>query len=428
MDVTDEVRCAYILPKKGRRCKMLVKKGKKYCGEHEVHDDGNEHRIYCPNDPKHTVCETRLAEHLKKCNARTPNDPWVGIGLNSSTITSDSNIYLYFYGCRNRKFRFERRQPIAFEICTTSFTATFASDTEVSPDFLIERIHLTYSSIIDKLYNWIGCGTDVCNELVGSSITSFNKIRQKQLLQHFAIIGCAMRAGLITNENELCIVDFGSGKAELPYWISKKFEKCRFLLLDNKGENPGICMERVRCSIEHFDMSKIKTVKEAKRVVGISKHLCGQATDWSINCIQNSLNNNVNIIGFALTPCCHHKSTYAEYVGKAFLSSVGFVAEQHFQLLKYIASWAVCGFSSDPSRKAVDQNKLTEVQSKNTLKKMENLTNEEKQVLGRKAKVLLEFGRAKHIQEFGYDVKLCQYVDLEISPENLLIIGKKKPF
>lgn len=80
-------------------------------------------------------------------------------------------------------------------------------------------------------------------------------------------------------------------------------------------------------------MSKIKTVKvynltcheilavkslkkifvqEAKRVVGISKHLCGQATDWSINCIQNSLNNNVNIIGFALTPCCHHKSTYAE--------------------------------------------------------------------------------------------------------------------
>ncbi len=59
---------------------MLVKPGKRFCGEHEVHlgeqktdDDGKDsasERIPCPYDPKHTCNKKRLETHLKKCGAR----------------------------------------------------------------------------------------------------------------------------------------------------------------------------------------------------------------------------------------------------------------------------------------------------------------------------------------------------------------------
>ena len=35
-------RCAYIIPKKKRPCKMFVKVGQRYCGEHACFDPENE--------------------------------------------------------------------------------------------------------------------------------------------------------------------------------------------------------------------------------------------------------------------------------------------------------------------------------------------------------------------------------------------------
>lgn len=56
------------------------------------------------------------------------------------------------------------------------------------------------------------------------------------------------------------------------------------------------------------------------------------------------------------------------------------------------------------------------------------LSNEEREVLGRQAKVLLEFGRAAYLTQIGFEVKLYQYVNSTISPENLLILGRKRSF
>ena len=58
------VRCSYVVPNKGRRCRFPVIPGTARCGAHREDDRG---RIPCPLDPKHTVFEDRLEQHLKIC-------------------------------------------------------------------------------------------------------------------------------------------------------------------------------------------------------------------------------------------------------------------------------------------------------------------------------------------------------------------------
>lgn len=55
-----------------------------------------------------------------------------------------------------------------------------------------------------------------------------------------------------------------------------------------------------------------------------------------------------------------------------------------------------------------------------------SLNAEEKEFLGQKAKAVLEYGRVLELRKFGYDVSLYRYVERTVSPENLLIVGKKQ--
>lgn len=67
-------RCGLFLEKKKRFCKMIVARGKVFCGEHATME-GSSSRIPCPLDPKHTVSEDKLQQHLKKCNSREKAKP-----------------------------------------------------------------------------------------------------------------------------------------------------------------------------------------------------------------------------------------------------------------------------------------------------------------------------------------------------------------
>ena len=59
---------------------MLVKPGKKFCGEHDIvksiniletqSDKTKSNRILCPNDSKHTCNANRLQKHLQVCPSR----------------------------------------------------------------------------------------------------------------------------------------------------------------------------------------------------------------------------------------------------------------------------------------------------------------------------------------------------------------------
>lgn len=78
MEGDEPRRCIYVVPRKNRRCKMLVKKGNDFCGEHLVFAQDNDTRLPCPNDPKHSVIKKDLEKHLKRCNSRIVHElPWI---------------------------------------------------------------------------------------------------------------------------------------------------------------------------------------------------------------------------------------------------------------------------------------------------------------------------------------------------------------
>ncbi|KAF6718742.1 tRNA:m(4)X modification enzyme TRM13-like [Oryzias melastigma] len=69
-------RCSFFVERKKRFCKMMVRKGQRFCGEHaNAAEGGSIRRIVCPLDPKHTVAEDKLEKHLKKCNSRQKPKP-----------------------------------------------------------------------------------------------------------------------------------------------------------------------------------------------------------------------------------------------------------------------------------------------------------------------------------------------------------------
>ncbi|KAK8772165.1 hypothetical protein V5799_024592 [Amblyomma americanum] len=68
-----DTQCAFIVPKKGRRCRLRQVSGSRYCGEHIVlssSEDSGHDRIVCPLDSTHTCSAALLSQHLKKCNAK----------------------------------------------------------------------------------------------------------------------------------------------------------------------------------------------------------------------------------------------------------------------------------------------------------------------------------------------------------------------
>ncbi|XP_047027422.1 tRNA:m(4)X modification enzyme TRM13 homolog isoform X2 [Helicoverpa zea] len=76
---TNGPQCQYYVTRKKRLCRMTVRPGHQYCGEHEPQpqtaDGQDDTRIPCPNDPKHTVYVSKLEKHLSICNARATEQP-----------------------------------------------------------------------------------------------------------------------------------------------------------------------------------------------------------------------------------------------------------------------------------------------------------------------------------------------------------------
>ncbi|EYC12646.1 hypothetical protein Y032_0046g1342 [Ancylostoma ceylanicum] len=71
--MTLQNRCAYIIPRKGRSCRMLVKAGQKYCGEHANQEEENER-----NNQSSTVSRIEF-------RARTiPSTRWIAKHLSNT--------------------------------------------------------------------------------------------------------------------------------------------------------------------------------------------------------------------------------------------------------------------------------------------------------------------------------------------------------
>ncbi|XP_063218856.1 tRNA:m(4)X modification enzyme TRM13 homolog [Bacillus rossius redtenbacheri] len=390
--------CNFFLKRKHRFCKMTVKAGNQFCGEHMDSDVNNDaERVICPLDSKHTCYKKHLASHLKKCNARAVEPPpYIVHGVNSVCANAEG-------------------------LAAEKKTQTLA---EVSDDdllLLIEKIK-TVASAIPSVHKAVMSHPALAEKL---RMEEFGPSTRKHLIQNSSLIGHMDKLGLLRDRT--CFVEFGAGRGQLSYWLSKALcntTDCMILLVDyashrhkfeNKLKDEGYpVIRRVRADIADLCISSMD-IGNSEHIVGVAKHLCGAAGDMALNCLISSADKE-KLTGIVMSFCCHHRCNWPSYTGKNFVLAQGFSAEE-FSLLCGVASWATCGLG----RKVSAQFPAT---SGGRYARME-LSQKDREEIGQLCKLIFDYGRLQYLKENGFSVNLVSYIERDTSPECLCTLATK---
>ncbi len=54
------------------------------------------------------------------------------------------------------------------------------------------------------------------------------------------------------------------------------------------------------------------------------------------------------------------------------------------------------------------------------------LTSEEKKIIGLQCKRLIDTGRMKYLEQYGYSTELMYYVDSDVTLEDVVLLAKKR--
>lgn len=368
-------------------------------------------RMPCPLDHKHTCFVKELENHLKKCNSREKEKP------------------IYYQKNVNSKKLEESIEKI---------TISKISDDELMN--LIAKIKRTYNEYLLPLET-----EEISHPIVQTALND-NKNGQvaiKHLRQQASLLGHMKNLNLLSNET--CFVEFGAGRGQLTFWIIQAVDdktSCKFILIDRASQrhkfdtklkhDKDLHIERIRLDIKHLYLGRVPTISCHKgNIVGVTKHLCGAATDLALKCLMETLHDQKNqscnylLQGIVMALCCHHQCTWQTYVGRAFLEEQQY-NQREFHLLCGLASWATCGrmpehFNSNDSTSNMDNNNY----EKNRYKKI-NLDVDFREEIGRQCKRILDYGRIHYLQQYKFDAKLIHYVDPTVSLENVAIVAKNK--
>ncbi|GLV41238.1 uncharacterized protein CBL_04762 [Carabus blaptoides fortunei] len=329
---------------------MTVKAGFDYCGEHQPESEQTQDdifndylRITCPLDNKHTCYANNLDKHLKKCNAKLDTSlPYILKNINTDNA-ADLNLQ------------------------------TTRQLSSVPVGKLLEVINK-----VDKLY------TDYVENVIKKQILrheilageinkpEYGATTRKHLVQTSSLLGLLQESNLLLPNT--CYVEFGAGKGQLSYWLSKvtnTIPNTAVLLveraslrhkLDNKLDKSENNVHRIRADIADLVLSEVGIIKQAKHIVGVTKHLCGGATDLALRCAMNS-REITNIAGLVMAFCCHHRCQWSIYTGKQFFEKNNITSED-FDIICGLVSWATCGTGqSRETRQKIENNKDTEAEN-----------------------------------------------------------------
>ncbi|XP_064604725.1 tRNA:m(4)X modification enzyme TRM13 homolog [Liolophura sinensis] len=443
-------QCAFYVLRKKRFCRFPPHSGKRYCAEHAVFAgvDLGRKRVQCPLNPKHTCYEDSLHKHLKKCVKMAKNiNIYYEEGINAGDADGD-------------------------DVPEQKFTVKQATREEVLE--FIKRVNQLHKEYIGDITL-----EDLTHESLKEELSApsygFKVMRQRR--QQASLIGHLQQMGFLTDG--LCYVELGAGRGEFAHWVQLAMDTCNdssFVLVDkgtcrykfdsfHKGEHQGPTFERLQVNLADINLGKVPSISVSKRpVLGMGKHLCGDATDLALRCLtqtltvgpaeHNSCNSRVPLEGLAIALCCHHRCSWPSYVGKPFIREQCGMSVAEFQLLSNMTSWATCSWegwkkhvprestkdssSSDGVQDMVsigagDQHENTnqtehhqrEFQSSNGFEKLDiGLTLEERENLGRKCKQLIDKGRVLYLQDNKMTAVLKAYIDQSYTPENIVLLAK----
>ena len=372
-------------------CKLPICKNKnnlKYCGNHlPLGEEG-------PNGimTKCEICNQNIGlnimqTHLKKCKKHNDNK-YKEIN-NENIITPRLWI--------KKELRLGDIDPIIIN--------------EIS-----EKIKSMYNKINPKIIENILLKEEILNNFSKDELNGKNS---KNLKQEISIYCNAIEEKIFNSnenknneENDILIIELGCGSGGL----SKTFQLCdnnqnnfSFLLIDrmkyrSKNKYDNLIKSKLnkgklqREIIDIRDLSLKNYYNLYSNFCFISKHLCGEACDLSLNKIIDIINENkidnkkFNII---IATCCHYLLNSETYCNFKLFEEYNFSKEE-FDLIARLSSWG-------------------------TLKD----ENDGNFFLGKQIKTLIDYGRCLYLKNNNFkEVKIIEYINMDITKENTIILAK----
>lgn len=407
--------CLHWVHRKKRFCKMTLAKGKDYCGEHEpavaeVNGDATKEqdRIPCPLDDKHTIYKKNLRKHLKICNARPKeNEPdYIQKNINAGDCGDDNSISM------------------------EDLKALKLNDLEDKEFYgVIEKVKDLFGKYVQGNIKTLDSHHTCMDEELAKE--EYGKESRKHLVQTSALLGILETEQTILDSTSF--VEFGAGKGQLAYYLAKLLEKkqnSQVVLVDrmslrhkkdNKVEDRSL-VQRIRADIIDLCIDKLPALNGSRHCIGVSKHLCGGATDLTLRCIVQAKERHTDFIMIAL--CCHHRCDWLTFVGKEFFKTHG-ITPREFAIITKMVSWAICGTGmSRERRKALEEQQLTDQEIKD-IQSNQRLSLEERESIGLMCKRVLDYARIEYLRKLGYVADLNYYVSKEVTLENVVLLARK---
>ncbi|XP_028168877.1 tRNA:m(4)X modification enzyme TRM13 [Ostrinia furnacalis] len=487
-------QCQYFVVRKKRLCRMTVRPGRQYCGEHEPEpklDDGQaDTRIPCPNDPKHTCYISKLQKHLSICNARQGElPPYIVKGINAGSSSEGCPRPLLSEVPKEMMEQLVEKVNRLYDKYVKDNIST-VEEQPIHPIVLEDyeqgdrtessRRHLQQASSLLRLaeqeglvrdrtcYVELGAGKghmsyyawrawcEPVSRASGVLLVDRASLRHKRdnKLRDVAYTSARNQAQEASTEDTLLPTDNSQNRTvssssettatreELPdksipessNGTSHVFKHKADLAKTTNGEvyananaetSSTEAPIRLRADLADLALEKVPVVQECDGVVGFAKHLCGAATDFALRCITSEgLGDKTQ--GVVIATCCHHRCDPNSFFGLQHLYEMGITAEELGVLLG-VVSWATCGDGRSRQRRLQDDQAANGQGEGEVLEtKGYKLPQAVRESVGRRAKALLDWSRARRLRALGLPAALRRYVPAAASPENIAIVAVRR--
>eukprot|EP00729_Bicosta_minor_P021109 gene21109-11235_t len=319
------------------------------------------------------------------------------------------------------------------------------------------------------------CEQYFVDERHGAEKYGIGPTRLKHLQQQSSIVGHLDQIGML--EPGLAFVEMGCGKGHLSAMVEdvmhSKGPTDHFLVdrvvkyhrhkADNQFKGIEGEFARIGIDIANLRLEKVPLL-HGKNAVLISKHLCGVATCLTLRCALAAHKAHLEadaagdaaddaagdavgdaagegdavrhtrkasppaVEALVIATCCHHFCDYDAYCNHPYLAARG-IGREAFAWLVTMSSWATCDFNGGGSHalpKGVGGGGGSSGNSRVPSRGVETLDVKQKRALGLHAKLIFDTGRVQMLREAGYDAKIVQYAEWDVSPECRLIIATPK--
>jgi tRNA:m4X modification enzyme len=479
----DWTRCQCYVTKKHRFCRQVRLRDSKFCGNHAVGVLSSKKRIPCPLDPSHDILEDHVEKHLAICPMSTRLKELESRSYFQRGINDGGHGDLGFKPPSDFIRNSDWAQRIAIKVLEIYERLLMKRE-----DFHSPRSYQEIST--EQIYQAIPTNDLSQPEIEGglSEAVEMYRIKiggSKHLHQHASLLGHlrlltvlplhpseALLVSQKDNKDNPCILEIlemGAGRGILglltagiaaaeKYGDNQVYltlverngarSKADTVLRKAKGFSAymklnTINWNRIQCDLSHIHVPSIlSNIHEAndsvsgnkrkhplytRKLVVVAKHLCGAGTDLALKSLGD-----LNVDVCILATCCHGVCTWDSFVGRDFLiaqfGSTSFGAFE-FELLRKWSSGTVA-----QCKNSADDHHIVEVDehypcSSAAIVRALHLRCGI-QGLGRACQRLLDAARCNYMEEIlfkgSHDVSLCHYVDSEVTPQNAVIVAKRK--